>query len=307
MRKLKCVDDGDHAFINKVIDSTRKRNADDGVPENQTYKARCKTIVTSHEEYIKKYDEAFKNNKLEALENTHPNLNAVTKEDLKELYSFSRKDIAQLRRKVLTEEGYENNFCPLCEINLVNTMDHFIPQTGYPLFAIHPRNLIPSCSLCNGHKSDTITDKTGKRKFWNVYLDTPPEEQYLFGDVIEREGLPWVKFRIEQGKIDDETFRLIQNTMDNNTGQKMFSVYEQVEGKYICELKNHCVKLIKRSCDSSSFEECIKNIKNDIIVNFTLNSCEDVIKLALIDSPIFLRCVERELQEQKVPYKKDEK
>lgn len=26
-------------------------------------------------------------------------------------------------------------FCPLCEINLVNTIDHFIPQTDYPLFA----------------------------------------------------------------------------------------------------------------------------------------------------------------------------
>ena len=79
---------------------------------------------------------------------------------------------------VLTEDGYENDFCPICGVNLVNTMDHFIPQKGYPLFAVHPLNLIPSCDTCNKGKSDNITDK-GNRRFWNVYIDKPPKENYL--------------------------------------------------------------------------------------------------------------------------------
>ena len=303
MRKLKQIDEGDLAFIKKVIDSSKKRKSEDGVPEEKTYKGRCRTLVSHHEEYIKKYDEAFENNKLELLENTHPELSLDEQKELQGLYSYSRKDIANLRKEVLTEDGYEINFCPLCEVNLANTLDHFIPQTNYPLFAVHPRNLIPSCSLCNGHKSDNITDETGKRKFWNAYLDMPPKEEYLFCDVIERHGLPWVKFRIEQGKIDDETFRLIKNTMDD-TGQKMFSVYEQVEGKFIYDLMKQCIRQIKKCGDKSSFDECIKVIKEDIVSNFIPNRCEDVVKLALIDSPIFLKCVEEKLKELNISCKK---
>ena len=303
MRKLKNIKEEELSFINKVIDSTKKRKGEDGLPESQTYKGRCKAVITSYEECIKSYDKAFENNKLEALENTHPVLPPNTKQELKDLYLYSRKAIADLRKSVLTEDGYENNFCPLCEVNLVNTMDHFIPQTGYPLFAVHPRNLIPSCGLCNGHKSDTITDATGKRKFWNAYLDIPPEEEYLFGEVIVREGLPWVKFHIEQGKIDNETFRLLQNTM-NVDGQNMFSVYETAEGNFISGLMNKCIKLIRKCGDVSSFDECVKIIKNDIINNFTPNNCEDVVKLTLIDSPIFLKFVGEKLNEQNIPYKK---
>lgn len=303
MRKLRHIDEEEISFINRVIDSTKKRMADEGLPESQTYKGRCKAVITNHEEYIRNYDKAFESNKLEALENTHPVLSPDTQLELKDLYSYSRKVIVNLRESVLTEDGYKISFCPLCEINLANTMDHFIPQTGYPLFAVHPRNLIPSCDLCNGHKSDTITDGTGKRKFWNAYLDTPPEEEYLFGDVIEREGLPWVKFRIEQGKIDDETFRLLQNTM-NPDGQKMFSVYENAEGKFIYDLLKHCIGQFQRYCGTLSFDECIKSIKNDIKNNFTLNNCEDVVKLALIESPIFLKRVEEKLNERNIPYKK---
>ena len=280
MRKLRHIDEEEISFINRVIDSTKKRKADEGLPESQTYKGRCKAVMTNHEEYIRNYDKAFESNKLEALENTHPVLSPDTQLELKDLYSYSRKVIVNLRESVLTEDGYKISFCPLCEINLANTMDH----------------------LCNGHKSDTITDGTGKRKFWNAYLDTPPEEEYLFGDVIEREGLPWVKFRIEQGKIDDETFRLLQNTM-NPDGQKMFSVYENAEGKFIYDLLKHCIGQFQ-NCGTLSFDECIKSIKNDIKNNFTLNNCEDVVKLALIESPIFLKCVEEKLNERNIPYKK---
>jgi len=302
MRKLRYTTTGDIDFIKDVIESTHKRKGEEALPKNQTFKGRCHARVDAHKEYIKSYDVAFGNNNLQSLEGTHPVLTTADKEEMKSLYSYSRTNIAMLRKEVLTEDGYENNFCPLCEINLVNTIDHFIPQTGYPLFAVHPRNLIPSCMVCNGHKSDNITDGKGNRKFWNVYLDTPPTENYLYCNVKEENGMPKIKFYIKHGSIDDETFRLIQNTMDDN-GQKMFQVYEMACGKFIMDLRNKVVNYFRKNGDIKTLGECLHAIKADIEAYFIPNKCEDVVKKALIDSQVFQICVERELKRLGITYK----
>ena len=302
MRKLKFVDTSDLDFIKGVIDSTNKRKGEDQLPKEETFKGRCHAKVEAHKGYIQSYDVAFATNKLQSLEGTHPEMETSDKKEMRSLYSYSRTRIANLRKEVLIDDGYENNYCPLCEINLVNTMDHFIPQSDYPLFAVHPRNLIPSCIDCNGHKSDNITDDEGKRKFWNVYLDTPPEENYLFCKVEEKDGLPHIRFYILQGSIDDETFRLVKNTMDKE-GQKMFQVYEQACGKIIINLKNKLVNYVRRNGGSNPLGECFLAIKKDVDDNFNSNKCEDVVKRALIDSPVFQKCVEEELKKLKIEYK----
>ena len=302
MRKLRYTAAGDIDFIKDVIDSTYKRKGEENLSWEQTFKGRCHTRVDAHKDYIQSYDVAFSNNNLQSLEGTHPALTKADKEEMKSLYSYSRTNIAQLRKEVLTTDGYENNFCPLCEINLANTMDHFIPQTDYPLFAVHPRNLIPSCIDCNGHKSDNITDGEGNRKFWNVYLDTPPTENYLYCNVIEKNGLPYIQFYIKQGGIDDETFRLIQNTMDDN-GQKMFQVYELASGKFIIDLRNKVINAVRKNGKIKTLGECLHTIKMDIEDNFIPNKCEDVVKKALIDSPIFQNSVESEMKRLGITYK----
>lgn len=303
MRKLKNIETGDIDFIKGIIDSTHKRKGEEHLPKEQTFKGRCHARVDAYEDYIKSYDSAFYIDNLQSLEGTHPVLATSDKEEMKSLYSYSRTDIAKLRKEVLTTKGYANNFCPLCEINLANTMDHFIPQTGYPLFAVHPRNLIPSCIDCNGHKSDTITDSNGNRKYWNVYLDTPPTENYLYCNVEEVNGMPHIQFYIQQGSIDDETFRLIKNTMDDD-GQKMFQVYEMACGRFIVKLKDKVVDYVRKNGSIKNLGECFHAIKTDIENYFVPNSCEDVVKRALIDSPIFQKCVEDELKNLGVAYYK---
>ena len=119
MRKLKNIGTGDIYFIKRVIDSTHKRKGEEKLPNEQTYKGRCHARVDVHKKYIQSYDVAFSNNDLQSLEGTHPVMTTTDKEEMKSLYSYSRTSIAMLRKEVLTEDGYENCFCPLCEINLV--------------------------------------------------------------------------------------------------------------------------------------------------------------------------------------------
>ena len=134
-------------------------------------------------------------------------------------------------------------------------------------------------------------------------MDTPPIENYLYCKVIDKNGLPYVQFYIKQGSIDDETFRLIQNMMDDN-GQKMFQVYEMVCGKFIVDLRNKVMNAVRKSGKVKTLGECFCVIKTDIEDNFIPNKCEDVVKKALIDSPVFLNCVESELKRLGITYKK---
>ena len=57
--------------------------------------------------------------------------------------------------------------CPYCNRNYINVvkkgkrkrrpdLDHFIPKRKYPLFSLSISNLVPSCSYCNGFKSDIL-------------------------------------------------------------------------------------------------------------------------------------------------------
>lgn len=288
MRKLIPVEDDALDFINRVINFTNRRKGEANLPEEQTYKGRCKKILGDNEKYVEQYDALFWSNTLEKLEGSHPILSDQARNEFQKLYGYDKKVISDLRHRICMEDGYKNEKCPLCGVNLSNTMDHFIPQTPYPLFVVHPRNLIPSCITCNGHKSDSITDG-GKRRFWNSYLDDPPTEQYLYCDVTEENDMPKVSFRLEQGSIDDETFRLIKNTM-LPSGQDVFESYKKASEACLVELRNAVAKYMNTH-SGSTFTENIRNFREVLASTYILNECKGTVKMALIDSTIFHKCV----------------
>lgn len=298
MRKLTPITDDPISFISTVINGTKKRMDDD---KEHKFKDRCKAQIIVHKDYIEKYKTEFNKDTLENLLGGHPNLTEIEKKELQSLYSYNRNPIKKLRNQVLTEKGYLNEFCPLCGVNLVNTMDHYIPQESYPLFVVHPLNLIPSCSQCNGRKSDTILEN-GTRKFWNVYLDTPPKDQYLKCDAkVGLNGIVDVDFRLEQGKIPNKQFHLLEHTMGDD-GQRILSVYKAASGKIIIYFIKKVVKYVRDNSPNKTFGDCINDIRDIIDDDFEVNDCECVIKQSLINSPIFHNNLKEILVREKVPF-----
>lgn len=65
-------------------------------------------------------------------------------------------DQAMITKKQFRDEiGQKGKVCPYCDIRkivvpIMNNLDHFLPISKYPLLGIHWRNLIVSCSVCNG-------------------------------------------------------------------------------------------------------------------------------------------------------------
>lgn len=300
MRKLNPIQKDAITFMTEVIDSTHKRKGEDGLPDEQTFKSKCKTLITRYADYIATYDQKFDDNKLEELDGTHPKLSDEETEEFKSLYDYDKAKIAELKHKVLTsKDGYYDDFCPICGVNQVNHMDHFLPQSRFALFVIHPRNLIPSCGICNGHKSSNIKDGT-KRKFWNPYIDTPPTDEYLFCDVSIEDDTPSVQFRIEQGNIDGETFRLIKNTMSDK-GQKLLQVFKLASGKYIERLARSIERHVNNNLNLT-LQQCLDSIKDNIDDEFIPNECECVVKEALITSPLYINFIKDKLREHGVVF-----
>ena len=302
MRYLKHYSGDAYNFISSIITSLKKHKGDEEAAPGNTYKERCNALIANHKDYVESYDTHFVNNSLESLEGTHPELDKADSKDLQNLYQYSRRQIKELRHDVLIENGYENNFCPLCGVNLVNTMDHFIPQKGYPLFAVHPLNLIPSCDTCNKGKSDNITDN-GNRRFWNVYIDIPPKENYLKCDVkVGTGGIVEVDLRIERGTIDENTYRLIENTMLPK-GQNLLEVYKQASGRIISKFINKAVVQIRNMGQMKSLQECLSDLEREVDYEYEVNGVEYIIRKALVNSPIFKSNLIEELKRQGVSYK----
>lgn len=301
MRKLTPIMDDPITFIASVINGTKKRKDDDKYDEEHQYKGRCRIRFAIHKDYVEKYKTEFDKDTLENLIGEHPNLTNTEKEELKSLYSYTKIPIKNLRNKVLTENGYQNEFCPLCGVNLANTMDHFIPQESYPLFAVHPLNLIPCCTTCNGRKSDTVLED-GARKYWNAYLDIPPKDEYLKCDIKKGlGGIVDVDFRLEQGNIPSEQFRLLENTMREN-GQKVLLVYKAASGRIIKDFIKQTVRYIRNNSPKKKLADCFQDLSNMVESDFEPNDCECVIKRALINSPIFHSNLKEILVKEKVPF-----
>jgi hypothetical protein len=70
--------------------------------------------------------------------------------------------------------------CPFCGISESSTLDHYLPKEQYPEFSVFPKNLVPSCAVCNTRKRDGILDEgTNVRMFLHPCYDEIPDVAFL--------------------------------------------------------------------------------------------------------------------------------
>jgi len=255
MRHLNYKDRNSIAFIDSIISALRRGKNE---KEPDTRKMRCQMIRVDKEDTLKAFDTAHDDDNYDDILQNYPILSTQAKEDFLSLYDFNKKQIQDLHDAVLTEDGYENPFCPLCEVNIAGTMDHYLPKSQYQLFAVHPKNLIPCCSICNGHKSSGQITKDGKRVFWNAYLDNPPIQNYIVCYVyLDGSGLPKAKFMLQQNGIEDDLYNRIEATIKD---AHILETYEKAANKKIIEI----TKKVKSRFSSNigTIEESLSTVLN---------------------------------------------
>jgi hypothetical protein len=104
----------------------------------------------------------------------------------------------------------KGDICPLCGQRLVSTLDHYLEKARFPVLAVAPLNLVPSCADCNivraQQKAKCPSDQT-----LHPYFDNVDDQVWLVASVCELEPVA-VKFVvIKPDSWDEMKFQRIRS------------------------------------------------------------------------------------------------
>lgn len=107
----------------------------------------------------------------------------VTKEDM--IWLYDNKFVAGGGKKYYDRLKSIPKYgkCPFCGVGIVSTLDHYLPKTEYPIYAVTPFNLVASCFDCNKKKANAIIASASK-KFIHPYYEDFDDEIWLKVRVI---------------------------------------------------------------------------------------------------------------------------
>lgn len=72
--------------------------------------------------------------------------------------------------------------CPICGIQQVSSLDHYLPKSKVPTLAVDPGNLIPACGWCNSWKKDVLHRDPGMMPV-HTYYDVIPAGKWLHAEL----------------------------------------------------------------------------------------------------------------------------
>lgn len=72
--------------------------------------------------------------------------------------------------------------CPLCAQREASTLDHHLPKAHYPVLAVTPLNLVPSCKDCNKAKLASLPTNAYEETL-HPYFDDIDGDRWLFASV----------------------------------------------------------------------------------------------------------------------------
>lgn len=190
------------------------------------------------------------------------------KETILGLYSRTDPSNATVHQGVmipLKKGGRQLQFCPLCgEAGTPYTLDHYLPKSKYPEFAILPHNLIPACDICQGKKLDNNL-KDGKRCFLHPYFDSV-EKQLIQLDIDRPFYAPREFSIVPHSKLTDKEKNLVQRHIDgldiNDRFKKFFASEHRKLIRLVTEempkIKNMTVEGFVKLFEETSAKEIIK-------------------------------------------------
>jgi hypothetical protein len=137
--------------------------------------------------------------------------------------------------------GSRRSACSYCGIGAPSTMDHYLPKSAFPEFAVMALNLLPCCYECNTMKGNVFIEG-GKRTIFYLYADTIPEQPYLCADITYYAAAPVASFRLHRHpEIDPSVFARIES---HYARLSLLRRYGEMANDYISEAmssaRTHC-------------------------------------------------------------------
>jgi len=116
----------------------------------------------------------------------HDRIGAVSRDKMVKVYTLRMVPKTSTGRPIYNEimSAPVNGRCPLCGIGTVNTLDHYLPKTHFPVYSVTPNNLVPVCNWCQGEKSEYYPTTEGKQ-ILHPYFDDVDNEVWLAAELVE--------------------------------------------------------------------------------------------------------------------------
>ena len=111
----------------------------------------------------------------------------VTKANLVNLYEDCFVKTGTSGRAIYNAiRASSDGLCPLCGIGIVSTLDHYLPKARYPLYSVHPHNLVPACMDCNKGKGSTVLNSSIEEPLHPYFVSQHfIDEHWIIAKIIE--------------------------------------------------------------------------------------------------------------------------
>lgn len=149
----------------------------------------------------------------------------IGKKEMKTVYDYRMLKTEKPRKKyydkILFSAPY--GICPLCSVREVDTLDHYLPKSKYPIYAVTPINLIPSCFKCNKGKSIDYPTNSEEQTL-NPYYDDIENIKWLDAEVLQTNPISFRYFVNPPSDMDKVLKDRISNHFNSYNINKLFSV-----------------------------------------------------------------------------------
>lgn len=205
----------------------------------------------------------------------------ATKEDMVWIYDnkFVKAGGREYYDKIMVLP--KNGICPLCGKRTVSTLDHYLPKTQYPTYAVTPFNLVAACSDCNRAKNDKVITSREDETI-HPYYDDFDDEVWIKTNLIEEFPIGFNFMVYKPDSWTEEKFKRAKNHFKIFKLNRLYSAHaSEIFAPYKIQLK----RLYGRRGDIAIKEDLEDRIESNKEIR--LNSWEASMYTVLLNSKWF--------------------
>jgi hypothetical protein len=215
----------------------------------------------------------------------HDNINnSITKDEM--IYNYTgrmavkEKPARRIYDKLISSSPH--NKCPLCAHRTVDTLDHHLPKTHFPIYSVAPINLFPACTPCNKLKLSFFATTQNEEPI-HPYFDNVEDDLWLYAEVVQLSP-PSLKFFTR--KPDNWSLIKYQRIENHFNLLELEKLYASNSGTELTQIEYYVNKLFNSGGENSVKEYLIGIYESSNKAN--LNSWQTAFYLALINSNGYL-------------------
>ncbi|MGE7934595.1 HNH endonuclease [Viridibacillus arvi] len=261
---------------------------------DQTLYTNVNSNLFSYELAEKSYDKKGKTSKLHTIQ-SHRDVNGqISKNQMMFLYDKMVKK-ENPARDYYDELLASSRRCPFCGYGKSTTLDHFLPKSSFPIYAVTPLNLVPCCKDCNTTKLTKTTDEN--LLFLHPYFDNADDSRWLYCDIgIFPETIAF-RFKVVKPSIwDNEKFERMQYHFKTFNLNDLFMSFATEEfSDNLHQLKTLYASYIENGASVSNAELAIKDDLNGKFIScqkHLINHWKTAMYDSLRNSNAFLKWIE---------------